>query len=90
MNLKIKISNRKIFFSIYIVIFITNLSALILLAQFIKNFVYGSIVVDPNFIQSQQLKTGNNLDTNKFDAIIKVIESKQGRKENSNIKNIFN
>jgi len=89
MNLKVKLNPKKIFSAIYLAIFLFNLVALILLFNFAKKYVYGSIVVDPNFLQSQTAKPGNDLDLNKFNSMVQSIEAKQQKKDMDNIKNVF-
>jgi len=89
MNLKIKFSQKKLFSIIYLIIFLINLIALILLFNFARKYVYGSIVVDPNFLQSQTVKPGSDLDLEKFDSMVRAIEAKQQKKNIDNIKNVF-
>lgn len=84
-----KIDQKKIFDAIYLLIFLLNLIALVLLFNFARKYVYGSIVVDPNYLQSQTAKPGSDLDLNKFDSIVKIIEEKQQKKNVDDIKNVF-
>lgn len=89
MNLKMKIDQKKIFNAIYLLIFLLNLIALVLLFNFARKYVYGSIMVDPNYLQSQTAKPGSDLDLNKFDSIVKSIEERQQKKNVDDVKNVF-
>lgn len=90
MNFKFNLSARSIFKIIYLTILVVNLVFIIIVYNFIKNFVYGSVFVDQNFLQSQKIKSGNDLDINKFDAVVSEIEKRQQRNAGElNIKNPF-
>lgn len=84
-----KIDQKKIFNAIYLLIFLLNLIALVLLFNFARKYVYGSIMVDPNYLQSQTAKPGSDLDLNKFDSIVKSIEERQQKKNVDDVKNVF-
>jgi hypothetical protein len=91
MNIKfLKINSKLIFKMVYVLIAIVNLLCLILLFQFIKNNVYGSVFVDQSYLDAQKIKTGGDLDLNKFNAVVSALEQKQQKKSVDNIKNLFN
>jgi hypothetical protein len=85
-----KINSKQIFKMIYLVIAIINLVCLILLFQFVKNNVYGSVYVDQTYLDAQKIKTGGDLDLNKFNSVVSALEQKQQKKSVDNIKNLFN
>lgn len=89
MNLKINLTPKRIFNVIYTLIVLFNLITFVLLFNFARKYVYGSIVVDPNFLQSQTTKLGSDLDLDKFNLMIQTIEEKQQQKNTENIKNVF-
>ncbi|HOZ56407.1 MAG TPA: hypothetical protein PLH29_04235 [bacterium] len=90
MDLKIKISTKKIFNILYLFILIINIIALLWIFNFSRKYIYGSIVVDQNFLQSQTIKPGSDLDMEKFNEIVQGIENKQQKRNTDNIKNVFN
>ncbi|MCX6796156.1 MAG: hypothetical protein NTW06_01515 [Candidatus Falkowbacteria bacterium] len=85
----LKLDRKKIFQIIYLVIILSNLIAALFLFQFVRNNVYGAVFVDPDYLAAQKIKSSGDLDLNKFDAVVSLIEQKQEPKPIEDIKNVF-
>lgn len=88
MKFNLKIDSKKIFLTIYILIALVNVAIIFMLCQFINDAVYHSIFVDENFIESQSIKAGNDLNTKKIQNVADQIDAK-GLRATLNIKNVF-
>jgi hypothetical protein len=88
MKLHLTINSTKIFITIYVLIALANVAFLILLYQFVNEAVYRSIFVDTGFIESQSIKTGNDLNAGKIQSVADQIDAKEGLSA-LNIKNVF-
>ncbi len=89
MKINLKINNKRIFSFAYMTLLIINIFTIIMLFQLLKKYVYGSMFVDQNFVESQKIKPGSDLDLNKFDLIIKEIDARQQTGNVITIKNAF-
>ena len=72
---KIKFNQKLIFKYIYIIFIIINL--LLIFYNFFNEHVYSAIVVDQNLIETQARQSMEDVNIDKFNNIIKVVEEKK-------------
>lgn len=89
MKIKFKLDSKKVFSIAYIFLLIINIAAFIFVFQFIRKYVYGSVFVDSEFLQSQQIKSSGDLDLNKFNQVVTDIEKRQIKNDVGDVKNLF-
>ena len=89
MKLDIKISNKKIFQIIYVVVILINFVSLFFMYSFINEYVYNAFVVDQNYLLSQSHASTNNINMVQFNKVIKNIDQKSEKNNIGSINDIF-
>ncbi len=74
---KIKLSQKSIFKYIYTLFIVINITLFFYLYTFFNEHVYSAIVVDQNLIEAQARQSMEDVNVNKFNEIIKIVDKKK-------------
>lgn len=85
--IKIKMNKKNIFKIIYTVLLLINIIILFFFISFIRDNVYGAIIMDENYLL--QNKKVDSVNIKKFEETLHKIEEKKQEADTSQIKNIF-
>ena len=89
MKLKLNFNYHAVINYFLILVIILNIVVLFYLYNFLRKQVYDTVIYERNPIYTNMTKTGEDINLEKFRAIIDKIENKSTASDNQTAKNIF-